>query len=280
MNSLPLRDISAAEIAAYGRDGVVNLRGMFDGQWVERLRGAIQRDMDKPSGMAANFNAEGTPGRFFGDMFMWTWDDDFRAAFVESPGPAIAARMLGASRVNVFYDQLFAKEPGTAKPTPWHQDQPYWAVKGWQVCTLWIALDAVDRDNGAVEFVAGSHKWDRWFAPVAFREGNHNDQRYRHSPYEKVPDIEAERARHDIKWFAMEPGDCLVFHAMIMHGAPGNRSMARRRRGLALRYTGDDVRYDPRPGTFQMVREPQLAAGAIMDCDLFPRVWPRAGEFP
>ena len=150
MNRLPLRAISAQEKADYERDGVVNLSGMFYADWVERLRNAIQRDMDDPGPMATNFNAEGTPGRFFGDMFMWTRDPDFRAVFVDSAGPAIAAGMMGAKKVNVFYDQLFAKEPGTVKPTPWHQDQPYWAVKGWQVTTLWIALDTIDRDNGAV----------------------------------------------------------------------------------------------------------------------------------
>ncbi len=275
MNRMPLRPIAEEEKRAYERDGVVNLAGMFDADWVERLRHAIQRDMDDPGPMATNFNAAGTPGRFFGDMFMWTRDPDFRAVFLESAGPAIAAQMMGAAKVNVFYDQLFAKEPGTAKPTPWHQDQPYWAVKGWQVISLWIALDPIDRDNGAVEFVAGPHKWDRWFRPVAFKEGNHNDLRYRKSPYEPVPDIEAERDRYDIKWFRQQPGDCLAFHSMIMHGAPGNATMSRRRRGLALRYTGDDVVYDPREGTFQMVRDPEISAGAPMDCDLFPRVWPR-----
>jgi ectoine hydroxylase-related dioxygenase (phytanoyl-CoA dioxygenase family) len=72
----------------------------------------------------------------------------------------------------------------------------------------------------------------------------------------------------------MEPGDCLVFHAMIVHGAPGNSTPGARRRGLSLRYTGDDARYDPRPGTFQFPHQPDLLSGAPMTCDLFPRVWP------
>ena len=59
---------------------------------------------------------------------------------------------------------------------------------------------------------------------------------------------------------------------MIVHGAPGNDTPGARRRGLSLRYTGDDARYDPRPGTFQFPHKPDLAAGAPMTCDLFPRV--------
>src|SRR4029077_4308765 len=110
MNALPPRAIDAAMRAAYERDGVVHLPGMFDAAWVERLRVAIERAMARPSAMAADFNAPGTPGRFFGDMFMWTWDDDFRAAVFDSPAPAIAAALMGAREVAFFYDQLFVKE--------------------------------------------------------------------------------------------------------------------------------------------------------------------------
>lgn len=274
MNRLPPRPITDDERAAYARDGVIALAGMFDADWIARLNAAIERDLVRPSAMATDFNAPGTPGRFFGDMFMWTWDDDFRAVIFDSPAPAIAAALMRAARVNFFYDQLFVKEPGTTKPTPWHQDQPYWAVAGDQVCSVWIALDAISEAAGAVEYVAGSHRWERRFRPVAFREGNHNDRRYQQSDLEPVPDIEAARGRYDIRSWPMAPGDCLVFHSMIMHGAPGNATRGRRR-GLALRFTGDDARYDPRPGTFQMIREPDLTLGAPMECDLFPRVWPR-----
>jgi ectoine hydroxylase-related dioxygenase (phytanoyl-CoA dioxygenase family) len=276
MNTDPLTPITEADREAYERDGVVCLRGMFDPDWIERLRGAIERDLRTPSRMATNFAEGSTPGNFFGDMFMWTWDPDFRAVISQSPAPAIAARLMGASTVHFFYDQLFVKEPSTAHPTPWHQDLPYWAVRGDQITSVWIALDPVDRSNGAVEFVTGSHRWAIRFKPTAFRKGNVNDWRYQQSELPDIPDIDAARERYPIRFWEMAPGDCLVFHAAIVHGAPGNATPGRRRRGLALRYTGDDARYDPRPGTFQMIREPALAAGAPMECDLFPRVWPRA----
>ena len=276
MNAEPLSSITDADIAAYDRDGVACLRRMFDVAWIDRLRGAIQRDIESPGPMAINFAGDGSDGTFFGDMFMWTRDADFRAAVFDSPAPAIAARMMRTGTANFFYDQLFVKEPGTAHPTPWHQDQPYWAVSGWRIATVWVALDHVDRSNGAVEFIAGSHSWGTRFRPTAFIKGGENDARFRDSPLPAIPDIEGERAKYDIRWWEMEAGDCLVFHAMIVHGAPGNLTPGARRRGLALRYAGDDARYDPRPGTFKMLREPDLAAGSPMTCDLFPRAWPRA----
>jgi ectoine hydroxylase-related dioxygenase (phytanoyl-CoA dioxygenase family) len=275
MNRLPRHSIDDDVVAAYDRDGVVCLREAFDADWIERLRGAVDRDIRHPGPMATNFAEGSTPGTFFGDMFMSTRDHDFHAAVIESPAPAIGARPMASAQVDFFYDQLFVKEPATAHPTPWHQDQPYWAVSGWQITTVWIALDPVDRSNGAVEFIAGSHRWDVRYRPTAFRKGNVNDRRFQQSHLPAIPDIEAERARYDIRSWRMLPGDCLVFHAMIVHGAPGNDTPGTRRRGLSLRYTGDDARYDPRPGTFQMIREPALDAGAPMTCDLFPRVWPR-----
>jgi ectoine hydroxylase-related dioxygenase (phytanoyl-CoA dioxygenase family) len=55
--------------------------------------------------------------------------------------------------VNIFYDQLLIKEPGTVKRTPWHHDMPSWPLAGWQVCTIWLALDPVTEESGAVEYV-------------------------------------------------------------------------------------------------------------------------------
>lgn len=264
--------VTHTDAAAYQSDGVVCLRRQFDADWIERLRAAIERDIAHPGPSATNFAEGSTPGTFFGDMFMSQHDSEFRAAALESPAAGIAASLMGSARADFFYDQLFVKEPGTAHPTPWHQDQPYWPVKGWQIASVWIALDRVDRSNGAVEFVAGSHKWGVNFRPTAFRKGH--EVKFTSSDLATIPDIDADRGKYDIRWWEMEAGDCLVFHAMIVHGAPGNLTAGARRRGLALRYTGDDVRYDPRPGTFQFPHRPDLTAGAPMNCALFPKAWP------
>ncbi len=264
--------IPETAVAAYEADGVVCLRRQFEDRWIERLQAAIERDLAAPGPHATNFAEGSGTGKFFGDMFMWKSDSDFRAAALDSPAPTIAARLMGSAHADLFYDQLFVKEPGTGHPTPWHQDQPYWPVKGWQIASVWIALDRIDRSNGAVEFIAGSHRWGVNYRPTPFRKGH--EVKFTSSDLQQIPDIDADRGKYDIRCWDMEPGDCLVFQAMIVHGAPGNDTPGARRRGLSLRYTGDDARYDPRPGTFQFPYTPDLAAGEPMSCDLFPRAWP------
>ena len=76
--------ITDADVAAYDRDGVVCLRGAFDSEWVERTRGAVERDLAAPGPNATNFAAGSSAGKFFGDMFMWKSDPDFRAAALRS----------------------------------------------------------------------------------------------------------------------------------------------------------------------------------------------------
>ena len=155
------------------------------------------------------------------------------------------------------------KEPGTAHPTPWHQDQPYWPVKGWQITSVWIALDPIDRSNGAVEFIAGSHSWGVNYRPTPFRKGH--EIKFTVSDLQQIPDIDADRSKYDIRWWPMAPGDCLVFHAMIVHGAPGNDTPGRA--GAACRCaTPATMRATIRgPGTFQFPHTPDLAAGAPHD---------------
>lgn len=271
MNREPGNAITETDIAAYERDGVTVLRGMFDADWIAEMGAAVDAAMAAPGPHAEDYTPEGGSGRFFGDLDLWQRHEAFRRFVFESPAAEIAARIMRATKVNFFYDQLLVKEPRTAERTPWHQDQPYWAVDGRQVCSLWTPLDPVPK-AACVEYVAGSHAWGRTFNPYHFMDGSP----YAGTGLPPMPDIDAERDRHRILTWALEPGDCLVFQAMIVHGAPGTAGQPGRRRALATRWTGDDARYAVRQGEVAIpTSDPGLGHGDVMDCDLFPVVWPR-----
>ena len=177
--------------------------------------------------------------------------------------------------MNLLYDQLFVKEPGANHPTRWHNDQPYWPVSGMDVISIWIALDPTNEENGRLEFVAGSHRWDRWFQPEPFGPNRSVDGNgYESNPrYEPMLDIEAERDQHRILTWDLEPGDVYVFNAMTVHGASGNSSGQRRRRGYTVRYCGDDVYYDPRPGVSKPMLVEGKTKGERIDSDQCPLIF-------
>ena len=270
------------DVMTYARDGVVCLRGLMDEAWVDRMRSAVDRVTHRPGPMRETYYPD-APGQFFSEKFLWTFDPDFRAYVFESLAAATVGRLMRATRINLFYDHLLVKEPGTTSPTQWHQDRNFWPFDGTQICSVWFPLDSVDLSNGTLEFVRGSHAWsDRPMTRVPLfgnRAGEPQDVADEAAAAiddePPQPDIESDRGKYDIVSWALEPGDVVVFSALTLHYAPANPT-AGRRRALSSRWLGDDVRYRRRRKMLQLIRDPGLADGQEVDCELFPAVWRQA----
>ncbi|MSP83248.1 MAG: phytanoyl-CoA dioxygenase [Alphaproteobacteria bacterium] len=260
--------VDATHIEAFARDGAVALRGVF-APWVESLRAGIDRNLAAPGPDVRIYrNADGT-GLFFGDYCNWDRIPEFRDFLFHSPVGAVAAGLMGSRTARVFHEHVLVKEPGTDIPTPWHHDQPYYAVDGRMSCSLWVALDPVPRAT-AVEYVAGSHAWGRWFRPERFNR----TPLYADDGLEAVPDIDAERERYRILSWDLAPGDAVAFHFLTLHGAPGNPSAVTRRRAFSARFVGDDATYAVRAGpTSPPFRDVRLAPGDPLAGPEFPVVF-------
>ena len=228
------------DVETFRRDGVVVLRGLF-ADHVEALREGIALNMREPGPHAAENLHEGEQGRFFDDYCNWTRIPQFEAAARDPHVAGAAAALMGSQRVQLFHDHVLVKEPGTSKPTPWHQDGPYYFVEGEQTVSFWSPLDPVA--NASLRCVRGSHRWEkpveprRWLADTAFYPDP--------DAYMPVPDPDAE-GMEVVEW-AMQPGDAVAFDFRTLHGARGNET-ATRRRAFSLRFVGDDARYVERPG--------------------------------
>ena len=264
--------VSKEAVREFQEQGVVCLRGLFEPRWLDLLAEGVERNLREPGPLAKHYTPAGSPGRFFGDYCNWQRIPEYRTFAFESPAAAAVADLLQTERVNFFHEHILVKEPGTRETTPWHHDQPYWTVDGTQVCSLWLSLDPVSRDN-CPEFVRGSHRWGVWYTPRRFVD--HQDHPAADTAFIPVPDIGSNRELYDLASWELEPGDCLAFHALTVHGAPGNPT-DRRRRAVASRWTGDDARFVLRPG-FMSPPPPQGAPppGSPLDSEVFPVVFRR-----
>jgi ectoine hydroxylase-related dioxygenase (phytanoyl-CoA dioxygenase family) len=261
--------LTAADLARFREDGALVLRDVVSQSWLEQLAQAVERDIANPGPFFHGYATE-DGGVFHGNLRIWQNDSVFERFCLESNLPDLACQFLATKRLNLLYDQLFVKEAGTANRTRWHNDQPYWPIRGWQVMSLWVALDATTLETGALEFVRGSHKWNRWYQPETFGVTRSIDAYERNPDYEDMPDIEADRDGYDIVSWDLAPGDVYVFHAMTVHGSPGNLSSDTRRRGYTVRYVGDDVTYDARLGVSKPLLNDQLVNGQALDSDQYP----------
>jgi ectoine hydroxylase-related dioxygenase (phytanoyl-CoA dioxygenase family) len=255
--------VRQSDIETFQRDGVVLIKGLF-ADYVDTLRRGIDMNMSQPGPYAAENLKAGEAGRFFDDYCNWDRIPDFEKTIRESAVADVAADLMMSQRVQLFHDHVLVKEPGTTKPTPWHQDGPYYFVEGRQTISFWSPMDRVTA--ATLRCVAGSHLWEkpilptRWLAETSFYP-NVDD-------YMPVPDPDANGMT--IVEFDMEPGDAVAFNFMTLHGARGNTT-TERRRAFSLRLVGDDARYTERPGrTSPPFPGHDMTEGDMLRTDWFP----------
>ena len=255
--------ITENQIDDFQRDGAVVVRGVF-ADWIDRMAEGVAENMEAPGEYASENDV--SEGRFFDDYCNWTRIAAFEDVARNSPAAELAARAMRSQTAQFFHDHVLVKEPGTPKPTPWHQDAPYYFVEGAQTVSIWIPLDPV-RD-ASLRFIAGSHKWDKLVRPVSWSDDSDfydGDQ-----DWTPVPDPDASPEDTTILEWAMEPGDAVLFDYKTAHGARGNATQ-NRRRALSLRWVGDDARYVERPGrTSPPFPGHGMSAGERLREDWFP----------
>jgi ectoine hydroxylase-related dioxygenase (phytanoyl-CoA dioxygenase family) len=102
-----------------------------------------------------------------------------------------------------------------------------------RIATVWLALDPVDRENGCMRVLPGSHL--EAGSEYEFADPDTNS-------FDRVVkgDVD-ESAAVD---FELGANQCSLHDARIIHGATANRS-PRRRAGYTIRYFSQSLRFDP-----------------------------------
>ncbi len=298
MSARPLREIGRDEIERFDRDGAVLLKAILPDEWVRVLETGLEDAIAHPTPLSSGV---GTDLRT--DQFPASHSKDLARIVEESPVAEIVGRCL-ASPVRFYSDQMFAKRAGRIGATPWHQDTCYYNLDGHDLIRAWISPDPIPR-AASIEVVRGSHRWNVTYRPLGGRDPDldpaaraeqerasddapmigadaHRSWTYfdgvRDMSLPLVPDIEAHRDSFDVLGWDYEPGDVLLFHGHILHGAAGGAELPNPRRAHASLWAGDDVRYLHRKG--QVVPDPEalyaFAPRSGQPLSDFPSVFPVA----
>lgn len=275
--------VTDQEIQTFQDDGVVCLRGVIGPDWIEQLKVGVDHTLANPSPRSRLWNrdAQGRESRY--DSQVWRTQPIYEAFVLESPLAEIAAHLMKSSAVNFFFDAMFARSPGVQFRTPFHQDEPYWSVEGFQTCSSWMPLVPVKKES-ALELVRGSHRWNQNYAQTNFGAmtgDTRDDVAFDASETVPFPDIEGHRSEYDIASWDMEPGDVVCFNGRTIHGGSGNLPEDAELRVFNTKWVGDDVRVIFRetgmdPDHSQVMKEAGLKPGDRIGTDLYPQVWSAA----
>ena len=267
--------VDDAKIEEFQGDGAAVLRDAIDPEWIELLAGGVEHNRTNPSAWSHWYTNPDQSVGFWADYVTWPDVEAYRRIVFESGLAPAAAQLMRSRSARFFHEHVLVKEPGASERTPWHHDQPYYPIDGDQNVSMWIPLDPVPAES-ALRFVAGSHRWGRWFIPRKFID--HSPYAPEADRYEYLPDIDGliagDPERHRVISFETEPGDVIVFHYRTVHDAPGNPSSATRRRAVSLRWVGDDATWVRRPWTVSPPFDdgPQVPGRPIADDPRFPLV--------
>lgn len=145
---------------------------------------------------------------------------------------AAAEALLGEPAI-AEQPEWFNKPPATNHVTPPHQDNYYFCLTPSSVCTIWLALDDVDAENGCLRYVAGSHL-------AGFR--THGRSRVLGFS-QGITDYSADDFAREVA-VTLRAGDAVAHHGMTIHRADANTSATRHRRSFALVFKGVSCQRD------------------------------------
>ncbi len=149
------------------------------------------------------------------------------------PAFVTAAEQLLDGPVRFWHDQLFCKPAQHGGVVAWHQDYSYWIRTGPLAhLTCWIGLDDADEDNGCVQYIPGSHRWD--LLPITGLAGDMD------AIHDVLTPDQWETFQSPVS-AVLKKGECTFHHALTVHGSFENRT-DRPRRATVINAFRDGVR--------------------------------------
>lgn len=267
-----------AEKDLFHQDGLILVDRMIDDDTVDRLRDAFDRIFDgefETGTLPDEVNWQS--GKSDPDLTRqicnaWKANRSIARVILCAEIGKMVAELMDWPGTRVMQDNAIWKPTG-AKSIGYHQDNAYlsWFEPG-EICTVWIALDDVEANNGTMELVRGSHRWQH-----AQPEGDfHAPGDYR-APMVKFADIEG--VKPDIVPVVVPRGSGSIHHGWTWHGSGANTGSSPRRSLVlhAMSSSAEFVRDNFHQGTGPIYSRYARLDSSEMDENYFPIIWRRDG---
>ena len=209
--------LSAQQIEAYHRDGLLIIRQLFSADELEPLRQAYRQD---PTINGHVYGMEDNNGR--GHPFC-TWTDlgDDIVGMIPRMARmiAITETLLGEPCYH-WHSKFSVKTSSCKARVDWHQDFGSWYDDGVlfpHMLTVGIAVESANKANGCVQFVPGSQQMGRIDHPAGAN-----------GPKAFAARVERARRQLGVVHAEMDVGDAVFFHCNTLHGSGLNETDTQR----------------------------------------------------
>jgi ectoine hydroxylase-related dioxygenase (phytanoyl-CoA dioxygenase family) len=256
--------LSTQQIELYRMDGFIRLSAVLDPDALRHYGAEITRLTLDLNTQNMPLEARNTYDRaFLQVMNLWQSSETVKRFVFGQRLAHIAATLMGVRGVRLYHDQSLYKEP-SGGITPAHADQYYWPLASDKVITVWIPLQPVPLEMGALSFYKGSHR-------AAFgRDLPISDESEAHIT------VAMEAQGFPIDECAYALGDVSFHSGWAFHRAGANRS-DQARSVMTMIYMDADMRLAEPANHMQAADRDQWCPGArvgeIIDTPLNPMIW-------
>ncbi|CAF0766784.1 unnamed protein product [Rotaria sordida] len=205
----------------YERDGFVIIPDLFDGKECDKLKIEAQKvlKVKSPPDASVYVHASVTSPLY--------------QQYHRDPRLVDILKKIMPNGVMFLSDKIVVKTPEKTFATPWHIDYFYWRDTRPKV-SIWIPLDDVNADNGALTVVRGSHKKDWTMINKALPNG------------EFVYQIANDDVNNDdVVTCAVKRGSAVFFPDRLVHGSTPNSACKDRYTVISTYHApADDEKFD------------------------------------
>lgn len=218
--------IKAQDVDFYNEQGYLLVKGVFNKEEVEEMRGAVGRIIDRAAKANQDHNAQ-WQGDFLpaeelkklvlkGFHDVHYHDSSFMRAVIHPKMAEVLSQIIGPN-VQLHHTKMLVKPPENGAAFPMHQDAPYFPHELHTMLAASVHLDDANVENGCLHVIPGSHKQG-----TLPHIGRHYLNAKEYPVSMGTPCV-------------AEAGDVLFFNYLTIHGSPANLS-DRTRRNVLFQY--------------------------------------------
>lgn len=193
--------VTEEQIRTLEEDGVVQIRGVFDSEWVEYLKAATAYQVDNPHFWAF----AGTASKLYDyiQRNIWQTNKAFANFYYHSAMGDVLRQCGRTEEIRVSTDLLMVNPN---KGFKWHQDNQNGPITPDEGIRFWITMDATPKDYGAPVYLKGSHRNTAVDPQAVFVD---------------IDSPGLEEYRDQKLEFRTYPGDMLIWHPKTIHKIDG-----------------------------------------------------------
>jgi ectoine hydroxylase-related dioxygenase (phytanoyl-CoA dioxygenase family) len=216
--------LSSEELDFYHKNGYfLYHKQLFSPEKLDKLQGIFEEHLANKGDKASD------------DLDTPHFQDERLLEFLLSDEVLDLVEPIVGPNIALWSSHFICKDPYIGRATPWHEDSSYWQGRVSScdnIVTVWLALDRSFRENGCMRVIPGSHS-------NGYSDYEAVDRKF-NTFGSQVKDVDESKA----VYFELEPGECSLHDARMIHSAKANTS-SYRRCGYTMRYFSTEVKMYP-----------------------------------